>query len=50
MFVPQNMGLDTLFVKISVILAEIWKKIGFSVMAALKGCRQKRTRGKFGDF
>ena len=36
MFVdPQNMGLDTLFVQLSAILAEIYLNIHFSVMAAL---------------
>ena len=34
-FDPQNMGLDTSFVQITAILAEILGKIDFSVMAAL---------------
>ena len=32
---PQNMGVDTLFVQLSAILVEIWRKVDYSVMAAL---------------
>ena len=32
---PQNMGLDTLIVELSALLAEIWRNIHFPVMASL---------------
>ena len=48
LFDPQNMGLDTLFVQLSAILAEIWRIVDFSVMAALICI--KMTRGTSGQL
>ena len=42
---PQNMGLDTLIVKLSALLAEIWRNIHFPVMASL--IRIKMVYGTF---
>ena len=36
MFVdPQNIGLETCYMQLSLILAELWLKIDFSLMAAI---------------
>ena len=34
-FNPQNIGLETCYVHLSLILAELWRKIDFSLMAAI---------------
>ena len=34
-FDPQNIGLETFYVQLSLILAELWRKIDFLLMAAL---------------
>ena len=34
-FDPQNIGLKTCYMQLSLILAELWRKIDFSVMAAI---------------
>ena len=35
LFYPQNIGLDTCSTQLSLILAELWRKIYFSLMAAI---------------
>ena len=35
LFDPQNIGLVTCYVQLSLILAELWRKIDFSLMVAL---------------
>ena len=35
-FDPQNIGLETCYTQLSLILAELWQKIDFSLMAALQ--------------
>ena len=34
-FDPQNIGLETCYMQLSLILAELWRKIDFSIMAAI---------------
>ena len=34
-FDPQNIGLETCYTQLSLILAELWRKIDFSLMAAI---------------
>ena len=34
-FDPQNLGLETCYIQLSLILAELWRKIDFSLMAAI---------------
>ena len=34
-FDPQNIGLETCYEQLSLILAELWRKIDFSLMAAI---------------
>ena len=34
-FDPQNIGLETCYMQLSLILAELWRKIDFSLMAAI---------------
>ena len=34
-FDPQNIGLETCYTELSLILAELWRKIYFSLMAAI---------------
>ena len=36
-FDPQNIGLETCYTLLSLILAELWRKIDFSLMAAIFG-------------
>ena len=34
-FDPQNIGLETCYMQLSLILAELWRKIDFSLMATI---------------
>ena len=34
-FDPQNIGLETCYTQLSLILAELWRKIDFSLLAAI---------------
>ena len=34
-FDPQNIGLETCYTQLSLILTELWRKIDFSLMAAI---------------
>ena len=34
-FDPQNIGLETCYMQLSLLLAELWPKIDFSLMAAI---------------
>ena len=34
-FDPQNIGLETRYMQLSLILGELWRKIDFSLMAAI---------------
>ena len=35
LFDPQNIGLETCYTELSLILAELWRKIDFSLMAEI---------------
>ena len=35
LFDPQNIGLNTCYIQLSLLLAELWRKIDFSLMAAI---------------
>ena len=35
LFDPQNIGLETCYMQLSLILAELWRQIDFSLMAAI---------------